>query len=96
VNYAFEHPWHGSGLHPWDDPYAPQDPFNPCPAAEIAALAGSGPQPVEFPFNSEGRRQYYEAVRSEFQMRQHLHRMRLLEQQQEEEAARRASFLLLG
>lgn len=97
MTYAFEHPFHGAGVHPWDDPSVPQEPLNPRPLAEIGALAGTGPRPEDFRFNPEGRRLYYDAVRAEAQHLQHLRQVRLLEQRQrEEEAARRAALLLLS
>lgn len=92
--YGYEHPWHGPAPHPWDDPLGPWDPINSRPDAEIAALGGSGPRPEDFPFNWQGKRDYYAAVRAENQSRQQvLHLQRVKEA--EEAVRRKASLLLL-
>jgi hypothetical protein len=94
---AFQHPWHGGGAHPWNDPLAPQSAADPRPDADLAALNGAGPQPQDFPFNPQGRRDYYADVRAEAQRRQMMHEMHARERMREEEeaAARRAALLLL-
>ena len=96
--YSYQHPWHGAADHPWDSPLAPQDLGNPRPDAELAMLNQSGPRPEEFPFNWQGRRDYYAAVRSEAQRQQQMHDMHIRERVREEEeaAARRAALLLLS
>jgi hypothetical protein len=97
-----EHPPAFGNQHPWVDPLAPQDLFNPRPDAELAMAGGLAPNPQDFPFTPEGRAQYYNAVRSmAHQMQaQQMHSQHLYAQEQavaaaQAEAHRRASFLLL-
>jgi hypothetical protein len=60
--------WHdhpsGIGQHPWLDPFALQDVFNPRPDAELANAGALAPAPEAFPFTDAGRREYYDAVRA--------------------------------
>lgn len=93
--YDYEHPWHGPAPHPWDDPLGPWEPLDPRPDAELAMLGGSGPRPEDFPFNWQGKRDYYAAVRAESQRRQQLHLQRVREAEEAEEAVRRNASLLL-
>jgi len=97
VNYAFEHPGHGFGAHPWDSPLSSQDPLAPFPGIELASLAGTGPRPEQFPFDANGRRAYYQAVRDEAAQRQQMQilEQRRREQEQREEEIRQAGLLLL-
>jgi hypothetical protein len=92
--------------HPWHDPLAPQDAFNPRPDAELAMASGLAPGPQAFPFTPEGRRDYYAAVRSAANQ-QHVMQMHHMQaahaERLDEEAValraaahRRASFLLLS
>ncbi|HEX5594043.1 MAG TPA: hypothetical protein VFX35_11930 [Solirubrobacterales bacterium] len=53
-------PWN----HPWNDPLAPPDLLHPRPDADLAFLGGTGPQPEDFPYTEEGRRDYYTAASS--------------------------------
>jgi hypothetical protein len=59
-----DHPPAFGDQHPWLNPLAPQDVFNPRPDAELSMAGGLAPDPQSFPFTSEGRAQYYDAVRS--------------------------------
>lgn len=100
-----DHPPAFGAQHPWHDPLAPQDVFNPRPDVELALAGSLAPRPEDFPFTEEGRRNYYSAVKSVAQQQmmvqqQQMHQMqavRAAHAREEEDAARkqRASFLLL-
>jgi hypothetical protein len=103
--YGSQHPPSLGSNHPWHDPLAPQDLFEPRPDAEIALLGGGGPRPQDFPFDDQGRRDYYAAVRAEGQRLQQMHQAHHMHAAQarlrtEEEAAaaklRAAQLLLLS
>jgi hypothetical protein len=73
---AFDHPPALGAQHPWLDPFAPQDIFNPRPDQELGALGALGPSPQDFPFTDIGRQEYYAAVRAagqQVEMMQHMH-----------------------
>jgi hypothetical protein len=52
------------GQHPWLDPLAPQDIFNPRPDSELVIAGTLAPPPDAFPFTEAGRSEYYDAVRA--------------------------------
>lgn len=56
-----EHPPLGAP-HPWTDPLAPQDFFNPRPDTALGTAGALAPSPSDFPLTEEGKRQYYAAV----------------------------------
>lgn len=56
------HPPQFGPSHPWHDPLAPQDIFNPRPDADLAFAGPMAPRPEDFPFTDQGRRDYYAAV----------------------------------
>jgi len=98
-----DHPPTFGSQHPWHDPLAPQDIFNPRPDGELALAGSLAPRPEDFPFTEEGRRDYYSAVKSVAQQMMHqqqMHHMQAsyaVQARAEEDAARkrRVSFLLL-
>jgi hypothetical protein len=61
--YGHDHPA-AFGQHPWLDPLAAPDIFNPRPDQELALLGGLAPRPEDFPFTESGRCDYYTAVRA--------------------------------
>jgi hypothetical protein len=65
-----DHPPAFGAQHPWQDPLAPQDFFDPRPDAELAMAGALAPDPQAFPFTAEGRREYHAAVRSAAQQQQ--------------------------
>jgi hypothetical protein len=98
-----DHPPAFGDQHPWHDPLAPQDLFDPRPDAELAFAGGLAPDPQAFPFTAAGRADYYAAVRSvahQMQMTQAAHAMQTQADQAtyiraREAEARRVQFLLL-
>jgi hypothetical protein len=62
--HDFDHPSAFGAQHPWHDPFAPQDLFNPRPDQDLAIAGSFAPRPEEFPFTDQGRRDYYDAVRA--------------------------------
>jgi hypothetical protein len=96
-----DHPPAFGDRHPWLDPLAPQDIFNPRPDSELAMAGGLAPDPQAFPFTPAGRAEYYEAVRMtahQMQMTQMQAQASAQVARREEEDAehRRAAFLLLS
>lgn len=89
-----DHPPVFGPQHPWHDPLAPQDFFNPRPDADLAMAGSLAPRPEDFPFTDEGRREYYAAVNSaaQQQMIMQQHHMQAVEVDREEEIAARKRF----
>jgi hypothetical protein len=104
--YGHDHP-PPLGSHPWLDPFAPQDIFNPRPDQELALAGAMALQPQDFRFTDAGRRDYYAAVRTAAQQQammqhQHMKEMQALHaarvQEEQARAAKRrlqANLLLL-
>lgn len=94
-----DHPPVAGARHPWLDPLAPQDPFDPRPDAELALIGSLVPPPESFPFTSAGRRDFYEAVRKVARQLELEHRIaqETAERRAREEALarQRSAFLLL-
>jgi hypothetical protein len=89
-----DHPPAFGNHHPWIDPLAPQDLFNPRPDADIAMAGSLAPNPHDFPFTEQGRRDYYAAVSSAAQQQtmfqqQQMHHMQAV--RLDEEAAAHAA-----
>jgi hypothetical protein len=97
-----DHPPAFGAQHPWLDPLAPQDLFDPRPDAELAMAGGLAPDPGAFPFTPEGRAAYYDALRStarHLEMTQAMHMQQAADATRAQEEARdrrRASFLLFS
>ena len=104
--YEREHPPALGAQHPWQSPFEPPDMLDPRPDQDFAIAGPLAPQPQEFPFTDQGRREYYDAVRAAaqqqlFQERQHMHHMHLANAASERQAVegatreREAALLLL-
>jgi hypothetical protein len=103
-----DHPPSLGSQHPWHDPLVPADVFNPRPDAELAIAGSLAPRPEDFPFDEQGRSDYYAEVRSAAQrqlmMQQQIHHMQAAQAAYASEVAaaraaeqrRRVAFLLLS
>jgi hypothetical protein len=86
--FGHEHP-SAFGNHPWHDPFAPQDIFDPQPEQELAIAGPLAPRPENFPFTDQGRHDYYAAVRTAAHQQtvlqhqhMHMHEMHLMHEAQ--------------
>lgn len=96
-----DHPPALGDQHPWLNPLAPQDIFNPRPDSELAMAGGLAPDPQAFPFTPAGRAEYYEAVRTtahQMQMTQFQAQAsaQVARREAEDDERHRAAFLLLS